>query len=708
MTTVQEQKQSSQDLNKSRLSPRLEAMRLRIREGRHYRFRDRQTIDLRTECDAEHLSWPQRMARLTQRMCEAQTVIIEPDERIVFTRTVHRVPSVYTPEQRREVHPGPLWEVSNICADWKMLLSGGLLARKELAIATRRRMAADPVAVEFLDGAIVTIDAVLDLARRYADAARSMSRDDIADVLDRVPAHGASTFHEALQSLRLCQAVLNLSGHNQCGFGRFDQYLWPILQADLESGRLDIAAAEELLAEFFISLNKDADLYPGVQKGDNGQSLMLGGVRCDGTDGVNPLTWMALRVARATALIDPKINLRVDSRTDPALLELATELTRLGLGFPQYANDEVVIPGLVAAGYAIEDAREYCAAACWEFIIPAVAMEMVNIDALNMPAAADRAIRQGLAAGDTFDGILRRTRQEIFAGVQHIASVYRGIGLPPAPFYSVLMEGCLERGRDVSCGLKYNNFGIHGAGSANAADALAAVKTLVFDETRVQPRQLLDAMAANFAGNEDLQKLLREAAPKVGNDDPRVDSLLARLFNDFADACAAAGENGRGGRFRAGSGSAMFYVWLSRGLKGVFDALGATADGRAAGEYFSSSLAPSPCVAVAGPFSVLQSFSRIDYRRICNGGPITMELSDSVFTGRDAIAKVAMFIRAFVRSGCQQLQLNTLNVETLRDAQRHPELHKNLVVRVWGWSGYFVELDEVFQNQIIGRHVYSV
>ncbi|MFI5381909.1 MAG: glycine radical domain-containing protein, partial [Tepidisphaerales bacterium] len=201
---------------------------------------------------------------------------------------------------------------------------------------------------------------------------------------------------------------------------------------------------------------------------------------------------------------------------------------------------------------------------------------------------------------------------------------------------------------------------------------------------------------------------LRENGPKVGNHDDRVDPLLVKLFDLFADACKAAGGNGRGGHYRPGSGSAMYYAWLARGHAGMREpVVGATADGRKAGEFFSSSLAPSPDVYVRGPLSVLQSFGKIDYGRICNGGPLTMELSDSLFRGRDVTMKLGRFIRAFVQSGCQQLQLNTLNVETLRDAQRHPEQHRNLVVRVWGWSGYFCELDAAYQNQIIGRHVYT-
>ena len=180
------------------------------------------------------------------------------------------------------------------------------------------------------------------------------------------------------------------------------------------------------------------------------------------------------------------------------------------------------------------------------------------------------------------------------------------------------------------------------------------------------------------------------------------------MFDSFADACEAVRDNGRGGIIRPGTGSAMFYIWLAT-LDNMFEPMvEATADGRKKGDFFSSSLAPSPGAAVRGPISTLQTYSKINYRRICNGGPITMELSDTVFRDPESIRKVALLIRSFARLGCQQLQLNTLNPEILRDAQRHPEQHKNLIVRVWGWSGYFCELIPEYQEHIIHRHQYAL
>lgn len=693
--------------------PRLESLRQRIRAGEHHSLRQPATIDVLPECEAEGLAWPRRVARIVRRQCEAEQARIEPDERILFTRTVPGVPPAYSPEawakltEGRTLHEfGP---ISNICADWDLLLSQGLLGRKQVALQSRQRMQSDPTAVEFLESAIETIDAVLALTARYADQARILGRPDLARILDRVPAHPARTFQEALQSLRLCHAVVWLGGNYHVGLGRFDQYVWPYLRADLDEGRLSLPEAEELLAEFFISLNKDSDLYPGVQQGDNGQSITLGGVKPDGTAAVNELTRMVLRVARDVSMIDPKINLRISAQTDLDLLSLATELTRIGLGFPQYSNDDIVIPALVAHGYDLEDARDYVVAACWEFIIPGRGMEIVNIGAVSFPAAVDQALRAGLGLGEDFDRIRQRVADGICQQVNQLADAYSQLLLPPAPYYSIFMRGPLETGQDVSEGLKYNNFGMHGAGSANAADALAAVKHFVFDEGSVHPSELLSALDADFEGNESLRRRLEDEGPKVGNDDPAADGLLVELFRDLADACEAYGKATRGGILRPGTGSAMYYVWLASGHAGMREPIvGATAEGRKRGEPFSANLAPSPGIRVRGPISTLQSFAQIDYGRAFNGGPITMELSDTVFRDPESIRKTAMLVRTFAQLGCQQLQLNSLNLKTLLEARAHPEAYRNLIVRVWGWSGYFCELAPAYQEQIIARHMYEI
>jgi len=695
------------------MNERLESMKKRVRAGEHRWVRQAAPIDILAECEAENLSWPVRVARLIQRQCEAEQVVIGLDEQIVFTRTLPAVPPIYNSEDwarltaDRTLHE--LGPVSNISADWSLLLSQGLLGRKQVALESHERLAGDPSAVEFLDCTIETIDAVIALAARYASQAQTMGRDDLAEVLENVPAHPARTFHEALQSLRLCHAAVWLGGNYHVGLGRFDQYMWPYLQADLATGRFTSQNAEDLLAEFFISLNKDSDLYPGVQQGDNGQTLTLGGVTPNGDSAVNELTYMVLRVAREVAMIDPKINLRISAQTDLDLLSLATELTRIGLGFPQYSNDDVVIPALVAHGYDLEDARDYVVAACWEFIIPGRGMEVVNIGAVSFPAAVDQALREGLSTRENFDQILDRVKVHVREQVNCLADVYSRLLLPPAPYYSIFMRGCLEQGRDLSKGLKYNNLGIHGAGSSNAADALAAVQKFIFEEHSISPDELLSALDTNFISCEPLRRELEEEGPKVGNNDPVTDALLVKLFDDLADACEEHARTPRGGILRPGTGSAMYYIWLAKGHQGMREpVVGATADGRLRGQPFSANLAPSPGVLVRGPISTLQSFAKINYQRICNGGPVTMELSDSVFRDHESVRKTAMLVRTFAQLGCQQLQLNSLSLDTLLDAKAHPENHKNLIVRVWGWSGYFCELAPEYQDHIIARHLYEI
>ncbi len=689
---------------------RLDRLRAFLRAGEHKRLRQKGALDLAAEIDPQ-LSWIRRTAHAFRRVLEAEQPVILADEQIAFTRTTVQLPALYDEAtwqslvQGRTLHE--LGPISNICADWGGILAEGLLARRQRAVETGKR-GDDPESREFLACAIEAIDAVLDLASRYAAEAEAQGRDDIAEALRQVPAGTPRSFREALQSLRFLHAMVWLEGHYHVGLGRLDQYLWPYLERDLAASGLSIAEAEELLAEFFILLNKDSDLYPGVQQGDNGQTIMLGGVRSDGSGAANELTTMALRVALYTTMIDPKINLRISPDTDLRLLTLATELTRQGLGFPQYSNDAVVIPALVRHGYALEDARNYVVAACWEFIIPGKGLEVVNIGAISLPLAVDRAIRKGLAVEAPFEAILQDAGEEIAGQARQLVDDYRRLLLPPAPFYSVVMDGCLERGRDLSSGLEYNNFGLHAAAATNAADALAAVKHLVYDRHAVTGSELLAAMDHDFAGYETLRKQLLEDAPKACSDDEAND-LMVRLFELVADACEAIEDNGRGGRIRPGTGSAMYYVWLARGNPGdAAPPIGATADGRKQGDLFSANLAPSPNVTVRGPISVLQAFSHIDYQRIFNGGPITLELSDLSFRDADSLAKCAMLVRTFARLGGQQLQLNALNVDTLLDAKQHPERHRNLIVRVWGWSGYFCELAPVYQDHVIARHTYQL
>ena len=538
------------------------------------------------------------------------------------------------------------------------------------------------------------------LARRFRDCSGRCGQivagfaDEVyllAATLGQVPAHGARTFHEALQALRILHYCLWCEGEYHCGLGRIDQYLLPYLEGDLAAGRLTEETALEELEEFFIACNRDSDLYIGVQQGDNGQSVMLGGCTRDGKPAFNRLSRLAMKACGELKLVDPKINLRVDKNTPKEIYELGTELTKAGLGFPQYANDDVVIPALVKWGYELEDARDYSVAACWEFLVPGCGMDINNIDAVSMPKCLDTAMRKG--AG-TFEALQANMRAEIFHQCDLLQEKYRHVEIFPGPFVSVISTGCIEKARDISRGAKYNNFGIHGTGIAVAVDALASVRELVFEKKLVTMAELVNLMDTDFAGRPEILAAAR-TAPKMGNADASVDELAKWLVETWADALAGR-KNDRGGIYRPGTGSAMYYIWHANELP-------ASADGRLKGHPFSANYAPSLDVPVKGPLSVIRSFTTPDLGRVCNGGPLTIEVHDSAFREPDGVEKVAQLVKFFVDRGGHQLQINAINRETLVDAQKHPDLHRHLIVRVWGWSGYFIELDKPYQDQVIKR-----
>ncbi|MDO5553575.1 MAG: pyruvate formate lyase family protein [Planctomycetia bacterium] len=633
---------------------------------------------------------------------ESKTPVFLPGERICLTRTCRNLPARYSESEmaalRKTAYFHEMGVVFNISPNYAETIECGLEARRA-EVESRLACAkdeGDAEGVDFLRAVLQSMDAVLQLTDAYRDEAERQGLKELTALLNRVPRQGARTFHEALQFLRILHYVLWCEGDYHNGLGRVDQYLYPWLASDLAAGRITEEEALELLQEFFLACNRDSDLYVGVQQGDNGQSLMLGGCDASGKDATNLLTLLALEAAKRNRLIDPKINLRVSSQTDPKLYEKATELTRLGLGFPQYANDDIVIPGLVQLGYSLEDARDYTVAACWEFIIPGCGMDIPNIGAVSFPGTVDTVMRQPEAKEcESFSAFQKLVRQELFLRADRLQESLTRVDMLPCPFISSLCQGRIAAARDVSLGNKYNNFGIHGTGLATAVDSLAVIKELVFDRREMTLPELVTIVDRNFEGADALYAKVRYHIPKMGNDEQEPDEIAVSLLADFADSWAGR-VNSRGGCFRAGTGSAMYYLWHANELP-------ASPDGRLRNEPFPANYAPSLGVSVKGPISVVASFTKPDLKRTVNGGPLTIELHDSVFAQSDGLEKVARLVQFFVDQGGHQLQINTINRDTLLDAQEHPEKWRHLIVRVWGWSGYFVELDKPYQDQIIKR-----
>ena len=557
---------------------------------------------------AEQIPDVDRAARRLIYVLDKEEPVLFEDERIAFTRTVTTIPEIFTEaemeELRKEHWIHEKGDVCNISVDYTKLLNQGFDAKKAELEALRQQFsqAGEAVKAHNIKLQIDILDHVLALAARYQELAEKKGNDVVARTLKAVPAHAPQSFLEALSMFRIIHFTMWCGRNYHNTVGRFDQYIYPYLKADLDKGLYTEESALELLEEFFLTFNRDSDLYPGMQQGDNGQSLVLGGLNEDGSDSYNLLSELCLKASLELKVIDPKINLRVHEKTPLSTYILGTQLTKQGLGFPQYSNDDVVIPGLMELGYEKEDACRYVVAACWEFIIPGAAMDIPIIGALSFTKAVSDASMEKLEQCRSYDEFEKVVRDKINEQANELCKRVSGVYLYPAPFLSLMMDGCCENGTDVSLGCKYNNYGFHGTGIATAADSLAAVKKFVFDEKSMEASALVKALENDFEGQALLCNRLRYESPKMGNNDDYVDEIAARLLNNFADSLKGR-VNDRGGIYRAGTGSAMYYIRHAENLP-------ATPDGRRKGEGFGANYSPSLFSRCRGPVSIIQSFTK--------------------------------------------------------------------------------------------------
>lgn len=653
-----------------------------IRNKQHHQYRNPVAWNLAELYSAKMLSPIERMADRFEKLCHAEKPVILEGEQIVFLRTVSNLPDIFTPEEWAEIkakhYIHELGFMSNLSPNYYDTIAVGLLKKKETADTYGKR----------------AIDNIIKLSDKYLEAAKQQGRTDLVEVLTQVPRYPARSFREALQFFRILHYALWLEGNYHNTIGRFDKYMYPYLKADMEKGIHTEETALDLLEDFFLSFNKDSDIYVGVQQGDNGQSMMLGGCDSDGNDVYNLLSELCLKASCNNKMIDPKINLRVSKKTPAERYTEATKLTRAGLGFPQYSNDDVVIPALKKLGYAHDDAVNYTVAACWEFIIPNVGADVANISALSYPKAVDIALHNNLAQANSYEDFFDFVKKEIQKECDSICGNINNLCFIPSPFMNVLMD-C-----DIYTGGKYNNFGIHGTGIATAADSLAAIKKYIFEEKCIGKAELIKAIDENFESTPELLHKLRYEAPKLGNNDDFVDNIATKLLDAFSSALKGK-TNCRGGIYRAGTGSAMYYLWHA-------NEIGASADGRREKEPFGTNFSVSLFARVKGPVSVIASMTKQHFENAMNGGPLTLEFHQSIFADDDGIEKVGILVKNFIDRGGHQLQLNTVNLDKLLDAQKHPEKYRQLVVRIWGWSAYFVELDKEYQDHVIARQAYTI
>ena len=681
------------------MNERIRQLKDYIFDHRHHPLRRKIEWSLADGFAADGVAPVMRRAIALGKVLQKEKPCFLPSERIAFLRTVATIPKLFTEAEMNDLKAKFSFSEQglpfNFTPDYGSVISIGLDALRQ-SLCDRKVRAVqdgDSEGAEFMEAAIMSVDAVLELSDRYRVEAQLLGLKEIAETLSVVPHKGATTLLQAMQFFRILHFTLWCEGEYHNGIGRLDQLLYPYYNRDVQNGTLTYESAFELMEEFFLTFNRDSDLYIGVQQGDNGQSLVIGGCLKDGSDAWNPLSQMILEAACDLKLIDPKINFRICSNTPLERLEMGVKLTRAGLGFPQYSNDDVMIPALLDWGYSLEDARDYAVAACWELIIPGICHEFVNLDAVSIPEALLETLDESSAtdiAGFKCE-FGRKLRQKAVALVEH----YGNLSVLPSAFISILCPISIVKARNITQAGKYHNWGIHGTGLAVASDSVSALDYAVFKKHLCSLAEFRQILRDDFRGHEDILAEVRNCAPKLGCNQDAADQTLCEIIRLWGDAWKGL-KNSQGGIIRPGTASAMYYIWHSQNL-------GATPDGRLKGEPFPANYAPSLSVKVAGPLSVIRSFTAPDLHCVCNGGPLTIELHNSVFSDQNAEKKVALMLAEFARRGGHQLQLNSINRDTLLDAQKHPEKYRNLIVRVWGWSGYFVELDKVYQDHIIKR-----
>ena len=360
-----------------------------VRDKAHHAYRKPagDAHALAAELAAQGLDDMQRSVARLRYVLAQETPVVFPDERITLLRTVRTIPEIHTEEEDRQLHETHAFHengrVFNMCPDYGMLMADGFTKKAE-KIRTQLEKAETAEQKEFLQAMLDVLSIVTDFAARYREEALRVGNQTVADTLSKIPANAPETLLEALQFLRLLHYAMWCNGNYHNTIGRIDQFLYPYYRHDLDAGLLTKDGALELLEEFFVSCNRDSDLYIGIQQGDNGQTIVLGGSNADGSDAYNELSELCLLASRDLCLIDPKVNLRVHKNTPLSVYELATTLTKKGLGFPQYTNDEIVVPALLRWGYDKADAYNYTLAACWEILVPGY-MDLVNWDSLNFP-----------------------------------------------------------------------------------------------------------------------------------------------------------------------------------------------------------------------------------------------------------------------------------------------------------------------------------
>lgn len=608
-------------------------------------------------------------------------------------------------------------------------------------IEALKAAATDSDQIIYYDSVLIAQHAALRIMARYEalcrefldsckDEPRCRELQIMADNLAQLQVGAPQTYWQALQLMYCIQFLVWVEGGYLVPLGRLDRILQPFMDHDLQAGILAKDFAFELLEAFFMKLNYEVDRTHGEAiriNSDTGQSVTIGG--CDPQTGeptYNEMTRMILDAKCDMRMTDPKVHLRVNTGMPEDIWQKAAYLNSLGMGFPTYENDDMIIPAILRhPEYTLEDARDYAASGCWEVTIQGKALNrnMGAVCALRMvewalnngrfalgtpnveTATGLIGDRYGIPTGelewfDTYPKFFNAVKVQIKHHIDMVSSYVNRSMLSPSPFYSSLMEGTLETGRDFDAnGCIYNETDFQLAALSNAADALYAIRKLVYEDKRYTLREFNEILLNDWAGHENLRQEILNSFPKFGNNCAEVDAIANEILQYYTQEVDKQ-RNAAGQTYRARVASATSYVYGSR-------ILGASADGRKARQFYADDLSPMLGADRNGPTAIVLSCGNLDFSNCAGGEVLDMKFHPSALASPEGRSKFSALIKTYFKIGGMQTQINVLDNTVLLDAQKHPENYRDLMVRIWGFSAYFVAIDKHWQDHIIARSTLS-
>jgi len=560
------------------------------------------------------------------------------------------------------------------------------------------------------------------LAQVENDASRKAELLHMAAICRHVPANKPRTFHEALQYYWFVHVgvITELNPWDSFNPGRLDRHLYPFYKREIEAGTLSKENALEILQSFWIKFNNHpAPPKVGVTALESNTYtdfalINLGGVNQDGSDAVNELSYVLLDVIEEMRILQPSSMVQLSKKNPDRFIQRAVKITKTGFGQPSIFNTDAIIQELVRQGKTIEDARNGGASGCVEtgafgteayFLTGYFNLAKILEITLNNGFDPRTKKQIGLKTGDpknlrTFQDLMDayKLQENHFVDIKikgnNIIEKLFAENLP-VPFLSLIIDDCIQNGKDYNAGgARYNTSYIQGVGLGSLTDSLTAIKHHIFDEQTISMEDFMVAINENFKGHEALRFKLLYETPKYGNDDDYADEQLKEIFEIFYNSVNGR-PTARGGIFRINLLPTTCHVYFGSVIQ-------AMADGRKAGEPLSEGISPVQGADKNGPTGVIKSASKIDHIRT-GGTLLNQKFAPAFFEDEDSIVKVSQLVRSYFRLDGHHIQFNVVSADTLKDAQKHPEKYKDLIVRVAGYSDYFNDLGEDLQNEIIRR-----